>query len=61
LSEYIYRGDKSTLLQLKGMECNAIRRKDGKCIRGKNGNMLVEMNGRKMIVVARQLRKTKKS
>jgi hypothetical protein len=57
MSEYIYRGDKLTDPVLKGRECKAIRRHDGKCIRGKNGSMLVEMDGKKMVVLGRQLRK----
>jgi hypothetical protein len=36
----------------------AVRRADGKCIRGKNGSMLVQFeDGRKMVVVGRLLRK----
>ena len=36
-------------------------RPDGKCIRGKNGNMLVEFEtGEKVVVLGRLLRKAKK-
>ncbi len=59
MNEYIYRGDRFTDDKLKSMECNAVRRADGKCIRGKNSNMLVEMNGKKVVILARQLRKIK--
>jgi hypothetical protein len=56
---YKYLGDKNTHLSLKGQTCSAIR-KNGKCIRGKNGNMLVEFdNGEKHVVIARLLRKIK--
>jgi hypothetical protein len=56
---YIYKGDRFTDPELKGKECHAIYRPDGKCIRGKNSNMLVQFNGKKTVVLARQLRKIK--
>lgn len=59
MSEYIYRGDRSTSDMWKGRDCVAVRRKDGKCIRGKNGNMLVDFYGNKVVVLARLLRKIK--
>lgn len=40
---YTYRGDRLTALALRGLQCDPVRRADGKCVRGKNGNMLVEM------------------
>jgi hypothetical protein len=56
---YKYLGDKNTDLNLKGRTCTAIR-KNGKCIRGKNGNMLVKFNnGEQHVVIARLLRKIK--
>jgi hypothetical protein len=54
--EYSYRGDRLTDPRLKGQVCRAIR-KNGKCIRGRNSNMLVEFNGEPVVVLARQLRK----
>ncbi|MGZ8538745.1 MAG: hypothetical protein ACXWV9_10805 [Flavisolibacter sp.] len=39
------------------MSSKAILRSDGKCIRGRNGSMMVEMNGRRMIVTGGLLRK----
>ena len=57
--EYMYLGDKLTNTELKGKECDAVRRPDGKCIRGRNGNMLVMFGGKKLVVLARQLRKQK--
>lgn len=54
--EYTYRGDRFTDSQYKGQPCKAVRR-NGKCIRGKNSNMLVEFEGGKLVVLARQLRK----
>jgi hypothetical protein len=45
--EYIYLGDRHTDSVLKRIPCAAIRRPDGKCIRGKNGAMmcLLQMAG----------------
>jgi hypothetical protein len=57
MNSYIYKGDRLTTEFYKGRGCNALRRPDGKCIRGKNGNMLVEFEGNKVVVLARQLRK----
>jgi len=58
--EYIYKGDRLTDESLKGQYCMAVRRPDGKCIRGRNGNMLVAFADRKVIVNARMLRKLKR-
>lgn len=57
--EYIYKGDRFTSQELKGKGCKAVRRQDGKCIRGRNGNMLVDFDGLLVNVIARQLRKNK--
>lgn len=58
--EYTYHGDRFTDPSLKGKICAAVRRPDGKCIRGKNGSMLVEFQGfGKVVVIGRQLRKIK--
>lgn len=54
---YKYLGDRLTDPGLKGKECSAVHRPDGKCIRGKNGSMLVEFNGTRAVVIARLLRK----
>ena len=56
---YIYRGDKFTSNEFKNKECIAVLRSDGKCIRGRNGNMLVSFSGIKVVVPARQLRRIK--
>ena len=60
--DYIYHGDKlAKLYKWAKQQCKAVRRKDGKCIRGKNSNMLVEFeDGTKVVVLARLLRKIKK-
>ncbi len=58
-TSYFYLGDKFTNSDLKGKQCMAVRRPDGKCIRGRNGAMLVEFeNAEKVIVIGRLLRKT---
>lgn len=53
---YTYLGDRHTDPQLRGKICSAVRNGKGKCIRGK-GNMLVEFDGMKTVVIARLLRK----
>ena len=55
--EYIYLGAKNTDLKLRKKICKAVRRADGKCIRGKNGSMLVEFDGKKAVVIGRLLKK----
>jgi hypothetical protein len=58
--EYIYLGDRHTDPVLKRTPCAAIRRPDGKCIRGKNGAMIVSFaDGRKSVIVGRLLRRRK--
>lgn len=54
---YKYLGDRYTDPFLKGKTCEAVRRPDGKCIRGKNGSMLVSFEGVKVVVIGRLLRK----
>ena len=59
--EYVYLGDRSTERLYKGEKCKAVRRNNGKCIRGRNGNMLVRFNEMQVVVQARLLRKIKKA
>jgi hypothetical protein len=55
---YTYRGDRFTLAALRGQPCEAITRADGKCVRGRNGSMLVKFTtGAVHVVLGRQLRK----
>lgn len=61
MSDYTYLGDRFTDEGYKGKPCSAVRRPDGKCIRGKNGSMLVEFEGKPVVVVGRLLRKIKTS
>ncbi len=58
-AKYIYLGDRFTDPGNRGRQCNAVELLNGKCIRGRNGNMLVDINGTKTVVVARLLRKIK--
>lgn len=61
MNEYVYHGDKMTAPGLKKRECRSVRRPDGKCIRGKNGSMLVHFPGvGDCVVIGRLLRKIKK-
>jgi hypothetical protein len=55
---YIYLGDRLTDDHLKGQRCEAVQREDGKCIRGRNGSMLVRFeDGTQHVVLGRRLRK----
>lgn len=55
---YRYLGDRWTRADLKGAHCDAVRRPDGKCIRGRNGSMLVRFqSGDDAVVIGRLLRK----
>lgn len=57
---YTYRGDRLTDPRYKGAHCKAVRREDGKCIRGRNGSMLVQFeDGTRAVVIGRLLRKVK--
>lgn len=56
--QYLYRGDRLTSPDLKNKPCNAVRKPNGKCIRGRNGNFLVEFeDGTRCVVLGRLLRK----
>jgi hypothetical protein len=57
MNEYIYLGDKFTKPSLKGRECSAVRRDNGKCIRSRMSTMLVTFDGIIHNVLARRLRK----
>lgn len=59
--EYVYLGDRTTAQLYKGKKCKAVHRADGKCIRGRNGNMLVSFDEKQVVVQARLLRKIKKA
>lgn len=57
---YKYLGDRLTDPELKGKTCEAVKRENGKCIRGKNGSMVVRFDsGREANVIGRLLRKIK--
>ena len=59
LNEYRYLGDKLTEAKFKGATCYAVRKPGGKCVRGKNGTMLVRftLSGETCVVIGRLLRK----
>jgi hypothetical protein len=57
-ADYMYLGDRITRAALKNKPCSARRRADGKCIRGRNGNMSVVFeDGQAETVLAKRLRK----
>lgn len=61
--EYIYNGDRIAKFyesKYVGKICFGVLKPNGKCIRGKNGNMLVMFDNELVNVPARMLRKTKK-
>jgi len=56
--EYRYLGDRHTDPGLRQQVCVAVRNPAGKCIRGRNGNMLVRFaSGITAVVNARLLRR----
>lgn len=58
--EYKYIGDRITRSELKGAICVSVLRENGKCVRGRNANMLVFFPGvGKVVVCGRLLRKIK--
>jgi hypothetical protein len=61
MTKYIYLGDRFTDPKLKKASCTAVQRNDGKCIRGRNGNMLMQFGQRKVVVIGRRLRIEKPS
>jgi hypothetical protein len=55
--EYVYLGDRNTRPDLRRSHCYAVRI-NGKCIRGKNGSMLVRFeDGKTHVITGRLLRK----
>jgi hypothetical protein len=57
---YIYQGDRYTDVKYKMQVCQPVLTSTGKCIRGKNGNMLVSFQSGICNVLARQLRRLDK-
>lgn len=58
MTRYTYLGDRMTDPALKCQLCTAIRQPNQKCVRGRNGNMLVLFDsGRMAVVIGRLLRK----
>ena len=58
---YFYRGDRLTNPAIKGRLVRLVRRADGKCVRGRNGNILAvdDLTGERIVVLAYHLRKVK--
>ena len=57
---YLYRGDRYTDDKYKLEPCLPVLSNAGKCIRGKNGNMLVSFQSGTVVILARQLRRLDK-
>lgn len=58
IRRYTYLGDRITDPELKGATCSAVLQENGKCIRGRNGSMLVEFEGGRVAnVIGRLLKK----
>lgn len=57
---YLYRGDRYTDSRYRLQPCYPILSNTGKCMRGKNGNMLVSFQSGTVIILARQLRRLDK-
>ena len=56
---YIYRGDKHTDPLLKMLTFEAVRRANGKCIRSGSNLLVLGSDGKRYVVLGRQLRKIK--
>jgi hypothetical protein len=57
---YLYRGDRYTDNRYKMQPCLPVLSNTGKCIRGRNSNMLVSFASGTVVVLARQLRRIDK-
>ena len=51
---YTYLGDRMS--EKRGMQCDAVRRADGKCVRSRVATMLVTDGEKRYVVLARLLR-----
>jgi hypothetical protein len=58
---YRYLGDRQTASTYVAATCDAVRRPDGKTIRGANGAMLVTFDGVPVVVLGRRLRRLDRS
>jgi hypothetical protein len=57
---YLYRGDRYTDDKYKMQPCLPVLSNKGKCIRGRNSNMLVSFQSGTVVILARQLRRIDK-
>jgi hypothetical protein len=54
---YTYLGDTLTAPELRGMQCDPVRRQDGKCVVGTMGSaQVVDAQGVRHVVLRRRLR-----
>jgi hypothetical protein len=58
MTRYIYLGDRLTDPLLVGMQCDPVRRPDGKCIVGQKprNQLVIDAAGRRYVVLARRLK-----
>lgn len=49
---YTYFGDRHTRPDLRGAQCDPVRRPDGKVVRGRNRNALVRLASGELVVAA---------
>lgn len=62
LATHRYLGDRFTPPELRGRLCMLPRRPNGRCYRGRNGNIEVQWSdGTRDVVVGRRLRKIKEA
>lgn len=60
IMRYTYLGDKLTDPALRGLQCDPVRRADGKCITSPLATMLVQnASGKRFVVLRRLLRVNK--
>lgn len=57
MTTYRYLGDRLTDSTLKGARVHAVRRANGKCVRGRGSMLVITDDGRRIVVIARLLRK----
>jgi hypothetical protein len=63
MMRYVYLGDSQTRDELRGMECDPVRRPDGKCVVSTKmaTALVVDADGQRHVVLRRRLRLTDKT
>ena len=62
MTRYTYLGDRSTRPDLRGLQCDPVRRADGRCVVSTRmaAALVVDVEGRRHVVARRRLRLNKK-